>query len=231
MEDDPDAIFVYQEVLDLKYNVYFLRNLEEFQQRLQELRQKALTLPNLLVADLRLPDGNFIDFLADKDIALFNRIPFLVVSSCNDIDILRNCFEEGATDYLTKPFTKSELVVKIERFLKLDSSRSYSVETNGDIVFDPSALAVKGADDVIAQLTAKELQLFSILYRANGKKVNRQQIQTEIWKNAVVTPKTLDVHLFNLRKKLFKLSLEIKFIPPDNYVLLSNRMNTDVKTS
>jgi DNA-binding response OmpR family regulator len=226
LEDEPDAIFVYREILELRYHLRFFSTLEAFGKALEVCQTNNETPFDLLIADLRLPDGNFLEFLGMESTSDLISAPFLVISSCDDLDILRACFNEGTLDYLTKPFTKSELVVKIERILK--STGGSKVKGEG-IVFDPSSLVVRKGDDIISNLTAKEVQIFSVLHKRLGKRVTRRTINSEVWKDISVSPKTLDVHLFNLRKKVFSLGLKIQFIPPDEFILSGDEMHVQTR--
>ncbi|MGE0616972.1 MAG: response regulator transcription factor [Bacteriovoracia bacterium] len=222
VEDDTDALFVYREILGSKYEIRIFKCLREFSENFKALKANAAETPHLLIADLTLPDGHFFEFLSQQEALLPNSIPFLVVSSCDNIEILQTCFKEGAIDYLTKPFTRSELIVKIERFFLTPATRG---NLDSKFTFDPTALALKKGDDVLAQLTARELQIFSLLHRARGRIVRRKEMQDEVWKNVTVSAKTLDVHLYNLRKKLSQLDVEIQFQSPDGYTLSGEGMN------
>ncbi|MCM2324195.1 MAG: response regulator transcription factor [Oligoflexia bacterium] len=216
LEDETGARFVFEEVLGLRYQLQFFSSLRGFLQALneQELR------PDLVIADLRLAEENFLDFISEEKNVSLIRAPFIIVSSVDDLDILRACFEDGALDYLTKPFTKNELVVKVERILKVRPPHT-SQGSDWGVILDASKLTVKRDNSVSVQLTAKELRIFSLLHSARGESVSRKQLLSEVWSGVTVTAKTLDVHLFHLRKKLAKLDIEIRFVAPDGYALLT----------
>ncbi len=228
LEDDPETIFVYHEIFDIRYQLNVFSTLEELQLALInssiEKGNETYSLPELLIADLRLPDGNFLEFLGRENIPRFLSIPFLIVSSYDDIDILRTCFDEGAIDYLTKPFKKIELIVKAERHLKKNNSSIIDGAAE-NFTFEPETLALKRGNHIFAQLTARELQIFSVLHRSRGQMISRQRIQSEVWRETKVSSKALDVHLFNLRKKLVSLNLVIQFNPPNNYRLLGDHID------
>ncbi|MCM2278184.1 MAG: response regulator transcription factor [Oligoflexia bacterium] len=215
LEDEAGARFVFEEVLGLRYRLEFFPTLGEF---LQTLSDKPYR-PDLVIADLRLAEDNFLDFISNEKNVELIRSPFIIVSSVDDLDILRACFEDGALDYLTKPFTKNELVVKVERILK--SRENASPDGQSGVVLDASNLTVKRDNSASVQLTAKELRIFSLLHSARGDCVSRKHLLSEVWSGVTVTAKTLDVHLFHLRKKLSKLGIEIRFVPPDGYALLT----------
>ena len=89
LEDDPDCKFVYENIFSFHYELRFFENLSEIKGALRGNADK----PDLLIADLRLPDGMFSDLIMDS--TLVSNQSFVVISSLEDIDILRFCFDRG----------------------------------------------------------------------------------------------------------------------------------------
>ena len=214
LEDDASAQFVYSEILSPQYNLKFFSKISEYVQGALESPQ-----PDLLIADIRLGEENFLAFLGTDEAFRAVQSPFIVVSSLDHLDSLRQCFNEGALDYLTKPFTRNEIIVKVERILKL--TREAKPRPEDRIVLEPTTLRVKW-NDRDAKLTAKELQIFSILHLARGDSVPRKKIQAEVWGDVKVSNKSLDVHVFHLRRKLAKIGLEIQCNPAVGFRLMIN---------
>lgn len=144
-------------------------------------------------------------------------VPLVVIGNGEDSTFVRDCFKAGARDFISKPVRAGELLVRCERLLRGDT-RSVAVLPKSDIDFMPQSLSLKRGK-VEANLTAKELQIFMILYEAGGATVTRNTIQKQVWHSVSVSYKTFDVHLFNLRKKLWPLAIEIRF-SPDGYTLV-----------
>jgi len=232
VEDDSESRMIFQEILELRYSLEVFESLRELRLALTEAKRGARVGPDLILADLRLGDGNFLEFLGIEETATLLTCPFIVISSYDDVDILRACFDEGAMDYLTKPFAKAELIVKIERILraagKAEPEPGPERGSWPGIRFDPEILSVGRDGQSPVQLTARELRIFWILYRARGELVSRQQIKEQVWPNALVSGKTLDVHIFNLRAKLRGVSIGIRFMPPDFYVLMDEQVGLSV---
>ena len=63
------------------------------------------------------------------------------------------------------------------------------------------------------------LQIFSLLFQAKGQPLSREEVKVKVWGDVNVSPKTFDVHLFHLRKKLRALGIEIRFNPLGGYFL------------
>lgn len=191
LEDEKEINWIYEEVLSPKYKLDFFLSLAEFQNALLQGR------PHMIISDLKLPDGYFIDFLKN-DHAKIEDIPYIVVSAVADIDSLHFCLKEGAVDYLTKPFQINEVLVKIERFF------NQHVEKNSE------KLKLLSESFINANLTYKESKILSTLVKSLNNFVPRKEIIENVWNNPeVVHPKTLDVHLYNLRRKLEPLGFQI----------------------
>lgn len=114
VEDDAGSQFVYNEILGFRYRLQMFNNLQKFRDAWNNGERK----PDLMIVDLHLPDESFLSFLQSEGAKEMKRsTPFIVVSSLDDLDALRICYEEGAVEFISKPFAKSELVVKVERSL------------------------------------------------------------------------------------------------------------------
>ena len=125
LEDDICSQFAYQEILGSLFHIISQGNCKEFLTAVENCK----TSPKLVIADLRLPDDSFLSCLSVPAVMnFFSAIPFIVVSSVDEIDALRLCFSKGALDYLIKPFTKNELLVKIEKALSQNTMQPQKVE-------------------------------------------------------------------------------------------------------
>ncbi len=218
LEDDEGAQFVYREILQLRYILRIFPDLATFKNALQE--HELHSPPDLIIVDLNLPDGNFLKFLWESRAQGKFTYPFLVVSSMDDLDILRSCLKEGARDFLTKPFSKNALIVKIEKMLIGISEYADGVGSKKEIFIEPTTLTVRSGSQESLPLTAKELQIFSILYKNQNRPISRECLQSKVWPNVNVGEKTLDVHLVNLRKKISPISLNIGHREPDHFELM-----------
>lgn len=209
LEDDRGCQFVYEQTLDHRYQTRYFRSLQDFIQALKSEGPK----PALIIADLMLSDGNFLEFLTNSESDILV-IPFIIVSSVDDIDALRFCFKEGALDYLTKPFKKNELLVKIENVL-VGQRKSPEVLTHESVMVD--GVEIEG-------LTTKQTQLVGLFLREDNRTVTRQSILENVWGKTNVHPKTVDVHLYNLRRKLHGYGLMIRSDGGGRWSLLSDRI-------
>lgn len=191
LEDDQDCQFVYSEILDDKYNTRYFCSISEFSSALEKGPQGR---PRLILADLMLGEENFLDFLNRSSDSRLLTSPFIVVSSLDDVESLRTSFREGALDYLIKPFKKNEILVKVENILSQQS------ESKSDPVKGAYHIELDG--ETIENLTAKQYELLKLFTESEDRRISRTQILESIWGGSQVHPKTIDVHLYNLRRKL-----------------------------
>ncbi len=219
LEDAKGDQFVFQEMLNEEFDLNFFETVKGFISAFKLAEVK----PDLIIADLNLKDGNFIQTFSDGDCKLFEQIPLFVVSSTDDPEILTICFDGGAIEYITKPFNKNELLVKLNRAFsrsKNGERRSDQIVIAGDFVLDLSTMKVfDNEGKATTQLTAREMQILSVLSEDFNQATHRKEITKKVWHNVCVGAKTLDVHIHNLRNKLEPLGLEIVFISPDSFKL------------
>lgn len=218
LEDDKGCQFVYEQTLDHRYETRYFDRIDQFAAALKDVYQNDKSrLPKMIVADLMLSDGNFLTFLTDSEREIFD-IPFIIVSSVDDIDALRFCFKEGALDYLTKPFKKNELLVKIENVLS-GVNRSRPAPEDGVMkTLDLDGTEIKG-------LTTKQMQLLSLFINSDDRSVTRNDILNKVWRDTNVHPKTVDVHLYNLRRKVHEYGYLIRSDGGGRWSLLPERLD------
>lgn len=217
LEPDHQAQAVYADLFQNTCESTILPDLTSFSRALKTSPGK----PDLLIADVSSEQYSTFFSLSRKK--PLESTPIIVVSAIDEIDALQTCFQNGASDYLTKPFNRKELFVKVARTLT-QSKRpdSETVEWLKDLVFQPAMLTVQRGNLGRITLTAKELQIFSVLHRSAGAPVTRQALEDAVWSDSKVISKSIDVHIFNLRKKLSQLQLSINYGSPEGYWLASS---------
>jgi DNA-binding response OmpR family regulator len=168
--------------------------------------------PALVVLDLMLPelDGRaVVRAVRGDDVAAAT--PILIVSARGStIDRIAG-LEDGADDYLPKPFSPAELVLRVKSILRRTaSSRATTGDTSarptlmlGDLVVDPDRYEVTRDDEPIP-LTRVEFRLLTALIEADGRVLTRDQLLDAVWgrDQADVLDRTVDVHVGRLRDKL-----------------------------
>jgi DNA-binding response OmpR family regulator len=169
--------------------------------------------PALVVLDLMLPelDGRAVIRAVRRDEEA-GATPILVLSARGTtIDRIAG-LEDGADDYLPKPFSPAELVVRVKAILRRASPPADAVESHvaigprvvhNGLVLDPERHEVT-IDGAPVQLTHVEFRLLQTLLAADGRVLSRDQLLDAAWRAAQreVLDRTVDVHVRRLRDKL-----------------------------
>lgn len=159
---------------------------------------------DLLIIDIGLPDSNGIALC--REIRKNDRhTPLLILTGNSELHTKILAFEEGADDYLTKPFSKEELLVRIQALLRrVDKRVSLDSITFGDFYIHFSRRTVSYHGEFI-HLRKKEFDIFVYLARNVGKVISREELQVYIWgEEAELSGNTIDVHINYLRDKIDK---------------------------
>jgi two-component system phosphate regulon response regulator PhoB len=163
--------------------------------------------PDLLILDLMLPDveGTEICRRVRSDPRLRSLPVLMLTARAEEMDRVVG-FEVGADDYLTKPFSPRELVLRVRALLRRAAGEEGEAEKavleQGPLELDIERHRCRvGGREV--ELTAKEFQLLETLMRRPGRVQSRERLLDAVWGTEVtVTHRTIDTHLKRLREKL-----------------------------
>ena len=162
---------------------------------------------DLILLDLMLPDGSGLDFCKKiKSNSETEAIPVVILTAKDDeVDKVVG-FELGADDYVTKPFSVRELILRVKAILKRSDTKTKEVveveRQFGDLKIDVDSHEVH-VDSQLIELTALEFRLLKELVDKRGRVQSRDQLLSEVWGyNAEVTTRTVDTHIKRLREKL-----------------------------
>ena len=116
-------------------------------------------------------------------------------------------FKSGADDYLSKPFSLRELMVRIEAILRRSGKLAgdVDVEINGILFNGKNLRASAGGRHV--DLTRREMDIVAYLHRHCSRIVSKKELLTQVWhyKDADIETRTVDIHMLKLRKKIVAL--------------------------
>jgi len=161
--------------------------------------------PALVVLDLMLPDLSGTDVCREvRADAKLRDLPILMLTArAEEVDRVVG-FELGADDYVTKPFSPRELVLRVRAILRRSEGEPQKsvVFQRGDLLLDSERhrCTANGAE---VELTAKEFRLLEMLMSRPGHVMTRQRLLDDVWGSDItVTERTIDTHLKRLREKL-----------------------------
>ncbi|MBI4374594.1 MAG: response regulator transcription factor [Deltaproteobacteria bacterium] len=155
--------------------------------------------PDLIILDVTMPGMDGFEVcrrLREKLI----KIPIIILSARGQESDKVLGLELGADDYVSKPFSPLELIVRIKAILRRTMTPEPTVVNFGDLTLDFSKYEVtKNGKEV--KLTPNEFTILKLLVHHLGEPVSRHKILSVIWGKGV-TSRTVDTHIWNLREKL-----------------------------
>ena len=156
---------------------------------------------DLIVMDIMMP--NLDGFSAVKDIKkMHENIPVIMLSALGEEYDKVHGFDLGIDDYVVKPFSSKELMMRIHAILKRSNINQSNVFTIGDLNIDYSARVVTVKNERV-QLSPKEYELLTYLVKNNGIALTREQLLQNVWGyDFFGDDRTLDTHIKLLRKNL-----------------------------
>jgi two-component system, OmpR family, phosphate regulon response regulator PhoB len=171
----------------------------------EALAELARERPELVVLDLLLPDltGSEIcrRIRANTDTA---KLPVIMLTArSEEVDRVVG-FELGADDYVTKPFSPRELVLRVQAVLRRSRGEGEAGNNlvRGVLELDPERHRCRVSGQEV-ELTAKEFGLLEALMRRPGRVLSREKLLTDVWGDDIsVTLRTIDTHMKRLREKL-----------------------------
>jgi DNA-binding response OmpR family regulator len=196
-EDDPGLRSVLER--GLREHGYVVDAVADGDEALSYLRSYTY---EAAVLDWRMPTISGLDVVRAMR-SRGDRTPVLMLTARDTTEDRVEGLNEGADDYLVKPFSFAELAARLSALQRRPPLTLDSVLKCGDLAFDPATrMATRG--DLSLNLTAIETGLLELLLRRSPAPVNRQTIALQVWPDEVdaVGSNTIDVHMGRLRAKL-----------------------------
>lgn len=160
--------------------------------------------PDVMILDLMLPGMNGVEVCkaCKADMQLASMAILMLTARSEEVDRIVG-FEVGADDYVTKPFSPRELVLRVKSMLRRGShSEVGKVLRVGSIVLDEQRFCVT-VHETEVKLTAIEFRLLQYFLQRPGLVASRDQLLNDVWGyDAALTTRTVDTHVKRLREKL-----------------------------
>lgn len=200
VDDEPSISMLIEFNLKLVgFEVQCVEDGEAVFQAIQQFR------PDLIVLDLMLPKMDGIQ-VCRKLRSQSNLVPIIMLTAMQDLSDKIAGLDNGADDYMTKPFSPQELISRIQAILRriqtLPSAEESTPISIGQITIlpDQREVTVKGRS---IELTPKEFDLLLFLCRHRGKVLSRQQLLHGVWDyHFLGDTRIVDVHISHLRDKI-----------------------------
>jgi two-component system KDP operon response regulator KdpE len=179
----------------------------------QGLVEAATRRPDLVIADLGLPDGNGIDFI--REVRTWSSMPIIVLSARTDESEKVAALDAGADDFITKPFGLAELLARTRanlRRVRPGRMAADSIFRFGEVEIDLAARVVRKSG-VEVHLTPLEYRLLGVLIANAGRVLTHPFLLREVWgPSHADRSHYLRVYMGNLRQKLEEDSAQPKHI-------------------
>jgi two-component system phosphate regulon response regulator PhoB len=211
VDDEADVIDML--VINLRAAGFQVIAVEDGAAALAKARNES---PSLIILDLMLPKMPGLEICKVlKSDAATRHIPVIMLTAkAEEVDKIVG-LELGADDYVTKPFSPRELILRVNRSLRRGKDKVVAgVEkmTIGDLVLDHTRheVLVKGKP---VDLTATEFRLLALLMERRGRVQGRDSLLNDVWGyESVIDTRTVDTHVRRLREKLGPLASYIETI-------------------
>ena len=195
------------------HEVCAFENASSFYRKLSDI------LPDLLVLDVMLPDSDGNSIVKKlRSMAETAKLPIIMVTAKTaEIDLIRG-LDNGADDYLKKPFSVMELITRVKALLRRTEEEKEDILRLGTIVIDNVRHKCE-VDGETVELTYKEHELLKFLIINKGIVLSRDQIMLNVWDTEFEgESRTVDMHIKTLRQKLKSRGEHIKTVRNVGYV-------------
>ena len=180
--------------------------------------------PDLIVLDLMLPrmDGVTV-FKELRQDSRTRDIPVIMLTAKAQLNDVISGLEMGADDYLTKPFSPKELVLRVKALLRrINTTTANSTISSGKFRLDKNTLHCFVSGEQV-DLTPTEFKLLLLIVEREGTVQNREDLLREVWGyRDTANSRTLDTHIKRLREKLGDLSRCIETVRGIGYQYRNN---------
>ena len=215
VEDDENIREI--ETIALKnsgHEVIAFENAKDFYRKVEEL------LPDLLLLDIMLPDENGNEIVRKlRNRVETRKLPIIMVTAkTTEMDLVKG-LDNGADDYIKKPFSVMELITRVKAMLRRTEVEKEEVIVFENITIDNVRHRCK-VDDEIIELTFKEYELLKLLMANCGMVMTREVIMERVWGTDFEgESRTLDMHIKTLRQKLGENGAMIRTVRNVGYML------------
>ena len=200
VDDEPEAVELVE--FNLKQAGFDVISAQDGVEALKKSREAT---PQLIVLDVMLPEVDGMEICKtlrrDKNTA---KIPIIMLTArAAEIDRVLG-LELGADDYITKPFSPRELVLRVKKLLQRGGAAEPESDrlAFGDLLIDNPRHLVSWKGKSL-ELTATEFKLLTVLAQRKGRVQSREQLLRDVWEyNNLIDTRTVDTHMRRLREKL-----------------------------
>lgn len=221
-------IFVVDDEKDLTDLLHYQLGKEGFEVKFSNNPFEALGKardfsPELIILDVMMPDLDGFQLLRMiRSDNLLQKIPVIMLTAKSGVEHRIMGLEQGADDYLEKPFDSQELILRIRSILKRSADQSNDTSSRimlGKLVLDEEDHSISISGEKV-DFTLTEFKLIHYFLKRKGRVQTRENLLLGVWKfDTEVETRTVDVHIRRVRKKISDSDLQIETIRGVGYRL------------
>ena len=196
------------------YMVYAFEKAKDFYRKLDEI------VPDLVLLDIMLPDENGYDIVKKlRKNPATKRLPIIMVTAkSTEMDMIKG-LDDGADDYIKKPFSVMELITRVKALLRRTEGEEVKFQVLDNIMMDHERHMVYVSEKPV-ELTFKEYELLRFLMTNQNVVLSRETIMRHVWGTDFEgESRTVDVHIKTLRQKLGEGGNHIRTVRNVGYVI------------
>ena len=215
VEDDENIREI--ETIALKNSNYMVSAFEkakDFYKKLDDI------IPDLVLLDVMLPNESGYDIVKKlRKNSATKRLPIIMVTAKTaEMDMIKG-LDDGADDYIRKPFSIMELITRVKALLRRTESEEIKFLQLGNITLDHERHIVQ-VDGNVVELTFKEYELLRLLMTNPSVVLSREVIMRHVWGTEFEgESRTVDMHIKTLRQKLGDTGSRIRTVRNVGYVI------------
>ena len=185
------------------------------------IQQAVRVQPDLILLDVNMPEMDGFEVCQRlREQPSTRSIPIIMLTTASGLDARVKGLDIGADDYVTKPFQIRELLARVNARLRrqeIQEKREGEISL-GNLRLDPKSFQVWVEEEPV-KLTQMEFELLRYFLEHPNQVVARNKLLGDLWPDAVVTDRTVDTHIANLRKKIKKFTYQLSTIYGAGYIL------------
>lgn len=215
IDDDKGLQDAVVDILDGKFKVISAFTAEK------GIETSLTEKPDLILLDVGLPDMDGFEVCKRLREQINTRhIPVVMLTGQTELDARVRGLDLGADDYIGKPFASKELVARINA--RLREEKRNRVQTKelkvGNLKMNPKSHSVT-IDGNAVKLTQLEYDLLHFFLECKDELIPREKLLNELWAGTIVTQRTVDTHIANLRKKIKGFNCSLETVYKAGYIL------------
>ena len=215
VEDDSNIREI--ETIALRNSGYQVQSFETGKEFFRKVEERV---PDLVLLDVMLPDQSGYNIVKKiRQTPAIKKLPVIMVTAkTSEIDMIKG-LDDGADDYIKKPFSIMELISRVKAMLRRTSSEDVKQLRLDELCLDHERHTVWLGDKNI-ELTFKEYELLRLLMKNVGVVMTRENIMIHVWGTDFEgESRTVDMHIKTLRQKLGEMGARIKTVRNVGYVI------------